>query len=399
MGNVRNQYSDIITYDRFFKPYKNAVSEEEKSKIAQEMLQVIRSINTFPVTEFDLAREMDELRSLTNTKTDRVYNYEKGEIGFGSAGLGVLYWYYPNIWDVTKPTAPMSVREGFFDDKKLIRGIHKTLEYSDDVCDLIRWMRMIGLGYVVNFRPTAAKTIYELYAPKEDAKILDTSAGYGGRMLGAWASENVSEYVGMDPNTETYKNGLKLIDFLKDNYPNDFEAKLYCTGSEDFTVENYPQYKNYFDLMFTSPPYFNTEQYSKEETQSYMKFNKYDKWITGFYKPTLFNAIDCLKEDGTLGINIFEKTLNVKALTSFIAAHKGFLQYKQDKYLLRTMPGLGKKDINGVVQSRDLSAGANFEPLFLFKRADVLFEEGKIDEAALNSARSFAIKHCGSCPF
>jgi DNA modification methylase len=59
-----------------------------------------------------------------------------------------------------------------------------------------------------------------------------------------------------------------------------------------------------FDLVFTSPPYFDKEKYDQSELQSYKKYKKFDDWMQNF----LFKAIELrtenLKSGGHLVINI-----------------------------------------------------------------------------------------------
>ena len=57
---------------------------------------------------------------------------------------------------------------------------------------------------VYNFRPMAAKTLYELFVPNKGL-IYDFSSGYGGRLFGAMSSNNEVNYIGVEPNTETLK--------------------------------------------------------------------------------------------------------------------------------------------------------------------------------------------------
>ena len=42
-----------------------------------------------------------------------------------------------------------------------------------------------------------------------------------------------------------------------------------------------------FDMCLTSPPYYDLEVYSHEETQSIQKFKSYDEWINEFIKPII----------------------------------------------------------------------------------------------------------------
>ena len=122
-----NQYSSIITYDKYIRPYKEAESKERKEEIISEVMQEIRKINTFPEDVYTAQSRVSSMRTLANTDLSRVYNSDKNEIGFGSAGLDVLYQFYPNIWKVQKKDSKYTVMDAFFIDKKLRRALHKTL--------------------------------------------------------------------------------------------------------------------------------------------------------------------------------------------------------------------------------------------------------------------------------
>ena len=63
---------------------------------------------------------------------------------------------------------------------------------------------------------------------------------------------------------------------------------------------DYSKYKEHFDTIFTSPPYFNVEKYSDEDTQSYIRYKDIDSWNKNFLHKTLGNIIPTLKKDGLL---------------------------------------------------------------------------------------------------
>ena len=231
----------------------------------------------------------------------------------------------------------------------------------------------VGAGNCSNFRPATAKALYELYG-KDNCKVLDTSSGFGGRLLGFFTAKNTSEYVGIDPNTADSCN--KFIEFMRMRFEINKKAYVNKIGSEDFTIENYPQYENYFDISFTSPPYFNAEKYSKSETQSYIKFNTYDLWIDGFYRNTIYNSCNALKIDGTFTINIFEKIDNIKEYTEEFLNDCGFYIIKEDKFLLRIMSGTQKGE-DGKFYTRKKD-GISYEPIWVAKHYTELLKEGMI---------------------
>ena len=59
-----------------------------------------------------------------------------------------------------------------------------------------------------------AKAIYDTYC-QPNAKVLDPCGGYGGRLLGAMSSGNVSSYTALEPNFSTYQGLLDLREHLR----------------------------------------------------------------------------------------------------------------------------------------------------------------------------------------
>jgi len=43
----------------------------------------------------------------------------------------------------------------------------------------------------------------------------------------------------------------------------------------------------YYDMCLTSPPYYDLEVYSHEDSQSINQYKSYDEWITKFIKPII----------------------------------------------------------------------------------------------------------------
>ena len=375
-----NQYSiQIDDYNRehgtdIFAEYKlEHTTSERKQEIEDFLFKIIREKNEIPIT---ILNENESTQSLISfSEIDPYSVYKDGDYGFNANGVSFLNQFFPEIMDVEKKGMP-TIRQGFSDDTRLKRAIKKSLLYSSNELGIFRWLIIgSGCGYCTNFRPASAKALYEIFGKERGCKVFDSSAGYGARMLGAHFASNVTEYLGIDPNTADHCQDE--IKYLDERFNTGTKKTVLKMGSEDFTPENFPQYQNYFDLYFTSPPYFDTERYSQDETQSYKKFPTYAGWIKGFYQQTIYNACDALKSDGVFAINIFEKVPNIKELTKLFLANKGFYVYKTDRYLLKSMPG-GHKDENGNMVVRDRSVGSNFEPVFMAKHYSRLYKEGLI---------------------
>jgi len=145
------------------------------------------------------------------------------------------------------------------------------------------------------FNPLVAKSIYTKYNSKD---VLDFSSGWGDRLCGFYATPTTESYIGIDPNTKVYNNYFKQADFYK-TLTKEKKVTLYNSPAEDVKLD-----ANIVDTVFTSPPYFNTEKYSNEETQSYKRYKTTDNWLNGFMIPTLDMCWKALKEGGHLIINI-----------------------------------------------------------------------------------------------
>lgn len=131
------------------------------------------------------------------------------------------------------------------------------------------------------FKPIIAKHIYCKFNP---TTVLDFSAGWGGRCLGAMAS-NIN-YIGFDTNKDLktpYKNMIKM-------YPHDSKVEIYFKDSSkvDFSKYNY-------DCVFTSPPYYRATK--PTETYEHMpEYKNRDDFNERFFFPVVSNSYKHMKK-------------------------------------------------------------------------------------------------------
>lgn len=131
------------------------------------------------------------------------------------------------------------------------------------------------------------------------------NCGFGGRMLGALSSKNNYKYVGTDPCTETFYHLNQLGELIESVTGREDSYELHCCGSEDFVGP-----KNSIDFAFSSPPYFDLEVYSDEETQCYNKFPVLEDWLEGYVRATIRNIKTMLKPGCVYAVNIAD--FNIK---------------------------------------------------------------------------------------
>lgn len=153
------------------------------------------------------------------------------------------------------------------------------------------------------FRPSTALAVYSILNAKS---ILDMSAGWGDRLIGAmaWAerSKRPIRYQGFDPFCDLQTRYKAMIEDFANVTGSRFN--VVCFPFEDSELE-----ENAFDVAFTSPPYFDFEEYaissSGERTgQSTVRYSGLKEWIEGFLKPMMKKAASSLRRGGYLALNI-----------------------------------------------------------------------------------------------
>ena len=195
------------------------------------------------------------------------------------------------------------------------RGINGMKPVMVDGYEELRGGRLDDKSYVsafrlqtyiaTQFKPNVAKTIYQMTNAK---KVLDTSCGWGDRLAGFFASD-AEEYIGCDPNPNTFKQYLKQIEVYNSFLAKPKKVTIYNCGAEDLPWDKIDN----IDCAFTSPPYFSTERYNeggeKEENQSWFKFDEYSKWRDDFYLPVSQKSFERSKH---MFINIMDPTIKGK---------------------------------------------------------------------------------------
>lgn len=131
----------------------------------------------------------------------------------------------------------------------------------------------------------------------KSTKMLDFSAGWGDRLIGAMACD--IHYCGIDPNTCLHPNYERMIDFF--NYDRE-KIKLINKPVEEVDLPN-----EFFDLVFTSPPYFDLEIYTEEKTQSVESYSNEKSWFDNFLKVAIEKSWNALMKDGYLVLVINQR--------------------------------------------------------------------------------------------
>jgi len=162
--------------------------------------------------------------------------------------------------------------------------------------------RLSGACYnAAQFKPVVALGLYRFLGAK---RVLDPCAGWGDRLVAACAAD--IEYVGYDPN----KNLESCYDEIITRFAsNNQRVEIEC-------FENSPTWFEEFDLVFTSPPYFDTERYAVgstvEKDQSWYRYDDLGAWLDFFMLPLIEKSYSALKDGGYFALNIKDSVRRIE---------------------------------------------------------------------------------------
>jgi DNA modification methylase len=143
-----------------------------------------------------------------------------------------------------------------------------------------------------------AKAVISKYCPK-DGTVVDFAAGYGGRLLGAIAAHR--NYIGIEPNHAQVKGFLRMSKAISAQ-GFDLPMLTFLPGTAESQL---PQLKGACaQMVFSSPPFFNWEHYSRSSSQSFRRYPSYKLWLDRFLTPVIAQSYRILKKKGYLALNV-----------------------------------------------------------------------------------------------
>ena len=220
------------------------------------------------------------------------------------------YFQQYNRWSVDGTISPGPVRT-WGNPKFMYTLLGSLFTLEVEKVDRGTLRSCIGLRKYIcsQFKPNVAKSIYDMFKAEN---ILDFSMGWGDRLAGFYASDYGKHYVGIDPRKENhliYKEQSEFYEKHLGFFEHERKSEFHCSPAEEF---DFSQYDNHFDLVFTSPPYFNVERYSYDDTQSWVRYKDINDWNKDFLQTTLGNLWGSIKSGGYLLVNISDVYTNSK---------------------------------------------------------------------------------------
>jgi 16S rRNA G966 N2-methylase RsmD len=329
----------LLTFNKKKLSAKNILemSKEERDSASKFVFDHFRS-RGFPYdrySEEDLISDFKDLQN-KNCKLDSNENclYKNPE-----SGLKIFHHFCDHYYDVSNGKH-VSLHDAFYDDEKLMRAIKNRMGYffENEAFNITGRMIRQGLrnariAFAASiFKPSVAKFFYKEFKAK---RVLDISAGFGQRMMGAAAAE-VERYVATDPWDKTIITLNKIKDLI--STLSETSIHLINSGSETLCIDEK------FDFCFSSPPFYNKEIYCTDDTQSYSRgYDEYmvwwDKTIKNVHTHLLDNSYFVLNMDSKIAEEMIKRCNNLFHLEGeyFIRFKRGHLgkDSKDTYYVLK----------------------------------------------------------------
>lgn len=257
-----------------------------ENQIDKRMLEWIIAHQIKPLTLTDALADMEKLKiAFHNNKTNALTRYGLKFCDFFTlqnrlavrGKMNLNFYDFLTQWDEYKNKKYIKTIFDVENEKQI-----KDLNGNRDV-KVKYGVYNVCINSVHVFKPSIALSIYKEFSPN---RVLDCCSGWGSRALAAHIYG--CAYVGVDINKELaisyerinklfgLKNNLIIMDSLKFNY-----SEL-----------------NY-DMVFTSPPYYNIERYEHNPL-----YKTKDDWDRDFYIPLFTKVFEHLQLGGHMILNI-----------------------------------------------------------------------------------------------
>jgi len=305
--NINNGYKSKVKWINN-NLYEVPISVCDDNELFRELAihEIINKISPWSDIEYTDNVLSNDLNNLINENLNGYINNDfiksTASNSNGMPGRKIMTHFNKHFYRV-----PLKNRESIhkaFDNKDILyKCINISIKERESL-SLERLLREINFHYTKYgrasyFAPGLARVIYKKFNVSGKT-IFDPCGGWGGRLLGAWLEK--CKYIACELSDLSFNGLINISKFVN------FECEINNISCLDF---EWPK----SDLIFTSPPYFNTEMYIGGD-QPWKKFKSNDQWINGFVKPFISKInslcilyVDCYIKDDFEKIRKFDDVI------------------------------------------------------------------------------------------
>jgi hypothetical protein len=313
------------------------LSKDERTKCVEKAFRFWRT-EGFP--HYRLSKRDVQLQFARVLSLDWQRIFSRGDLRSSNTGLKLANAYQPLMWRV-RVSRYMSPMDVFTNDELLRKAIIRSLtiwpsRFGANASSLRRILKSFSsTASVSNYRPAVAKAVISRYS-RPKSIVVDFSAGYGGRLLGALALER--HYIGIEVNKNQirgYRRMRRAIRAAGFKLP----ESQFLRGRAETTLRKIPS--RTADLVYSSPPFFNWERYSTSREQSYKRYGSYDRWRSAFLMPVMAESLRILSKRGYLVLNVTGgKRLPTSLDVQSVARLLGFTLVNRHRMIFPKVPYL-----------------------------------------------------------
>jgi tRNA1(Val) A37 N6-methylase TrmN6 len=260
------QKFDKYRFDYLVKNYKKTIEYTIPKTIKNhDSIEMFDNKYIFIKEDWDANEELNQITDIFTEKCRVMCK-------FGDKISPFEYWNKNKHW-IMKQNVSDSVNTK---NQIILKKIRDTIYHKTKLCN--------------NFRISVSLTVLEFFGAK---RWLDISAGWGDRLIAAIGA-NLERYVGVDPNDCLQEYYKEIIDTVADTDKRN-RFTILQGGFEKIELPN-----EKFDIVFSSPPFFDLEVYSTSRDDSLLNYSTKKQWYHNFLIPSLDKAIYHLDKNGWL---------------------------------------------------------------------------------------------------
>lgn len=248
------------------------------------------------------------------------------------SGLSLLDDVFPHRMN-SRRDRNKSVAEAWNDPFFFSTAIHQLAKNDRTFTPLNIRGELINLVKApAHFNPSVAASILNEFKP---VRVLDPMIGWGGRSLAALCNPRVRRFVGCDLQSNSVASAHRLAHIVNTRASYDFHH----VDSTRWMGETHER----FDLVLTSPPFFNTERYEGVESTDDLNL-----WYQTFFIPFLSGCKRVLTNRGRVVLHLEDagkvqmvkllhralNTVNMKIVDSYIYNSHSRIEKEQLLYVL-----------------------------------------------------------------
>ena len=252
------------------------LSLNEKKRITNEL---------YPISFDDAKNDFLELLNLTQKDINNISSYSK--IGNKTVNYFTALERLSTIGRKGISFFDLVENKDMYLKKPYVK---KLMDYYNDMDELHALTKVMALYYgsIAIFKPIITMKIIQKFECNQG--LLDFTMGWGGRLVGCCALQ-IPHYIGIDLNNHLkipYKN---LVNMIKPHTKTKITLYFKSALNIDYSKLKY-------DIVFTSPPYYNIELYNNTKKQTK------EEWDNNFYIPIFSKTFNHLQPNGHYILNI-----------------------------------------------------------------------------------------------